>query len=332
MSISLKPLVNYLFGPGKGLVAADDKPDSTNKRLEEFNIPETLEKRTRYREIVVTTTNIEKYISGIIFHEETLSNTLSDGRLFHEVLRSRGIITGIKVDQGLTLLSRSSIEQKTNGLETLADRLLDYKKFGAQFCKWRSVFTIGKDMPTDECINENIKIFAKYTQIALQNNYLPILEPEVLTLGDHPIEVCKKTTQQILLSLFALLDKENVDMSQVILKTNMVLPGTDAKIKASPSEVAEKTIGCLTGSVPHNTGGIVFLSGGQSTLEANLHLNAICQVKSLPWPISFSFDRAFMYPVLKAWQGRKENIVRAQNELLEVTKDSSQALQGVFKP
>ena len=49
--------------------------------------------------------------------------------------------------------------------------------------------------------------------------------------------------------------------------------------------------------------GIMFLSGGQSELEATLNLNAMNQ-KPNPWHVSFSYARALQNSVLKTWKVR----------------------------
>lgn len=325
---SYKTIIHQLLAPNKGIIATDDRPDSMDKRLSQFNIESSKQNRTLCREIIITTPDIERFVSGVIFNEETLLDTLSDGRKFDQVLHSRGMIVGIKVDEGLTPHQGSPIEKVSIGLESLEKKLIDYKKHGAQFCKWRSVFTISDTIPSIDCIIENCRILSSYARVALENSFVPILEPEVLMDGDHNIEKCQEVTSQVLRHLFDTLQKEKIDTSNIILKCNMILPGHEAKIKASPQEVARHTIEALSISVPRNIGGIVFLSGGQSTLEATLNLNAIAQIQPVAWPISFSFDRAFVIPVLQSWQGHGQNIKKAQKELLRVVNDISQATNG----
>lgn len=327
---SFNTLISQLFAPHKGIIAADDRPESMDKRLSQFNIEANKQNRTRYREIVVTTPGIERFISGIIFSEETLLDPLSDGRRFNDVLNSRGMIVGVKVDEGLAPYQNSPIEKISIGLDSLEKKLINYKKHGAQFCKWRSVFTISNTCPSIDCIVENCKILSVYAKIALKNGFVPILEPEVLMDGDHNIERCHFVTAQVLRHLFETLQKESVNTTNIILKCNMILSGHDAKIKASPQEVARHTIEVLSTSAPHNVGGVVFLSGGQSTLEAMLNLNEIVKINPLPYPVSFCFDRVFMSPVLQSWQGHEQNIEKAQKELLAVVKNVSQAENGKF--
>src|SRR3990167_5942146 len=293
MNVSPTPLIRFLLRHGKGIIAADDRPESMNKRLEEFKISPTSKNRTLYREIVATTPGIERYISGVILHEETLIATLSSGRSFHETLHARGIITGVKVDQGLEPYNKSA-EQTTKGIGTLSKRLVEYKKHGAQFCKWRCVFIITDSTPSDDLIKENAKNLAMYVKTVLASDLVPIIEPEVLMEGNHSLSDCHEVTRRVLQSVFDAIENEKINMAHIILKCNMILPGKKAKVKASPQEVAYETVECLHSAVPAETGGIVFLSGGQSTIEAILNLNAIFKISPLPWPVSFSFDRAFM--------------------------------------
>ncbi len=321
-------LINQLLAPGKGIIAADDRPQTINTRLEEWNIEPTSQNRTLYREIVATTPGLEKFASGVIFHKETLGSTLSDGRSFKDALHARGIVIGIKVDEGLSHYDQESNEQYTKGLSSLAKRLKEHKLQGAQFCKWRSVFVISAITPSEEVIANNVSRLVTYTQIALESNYVPILEPEVLMDGSHSIDDCQKATKIVLHTVFEELKKASVNLSDIILKCNMILPGTKTKSKSTPLEVAQKTTELLKTVVPAQTGAVVFLSGGQSTFEAMLNLNAIGQNLSLPYPVSFSFDRAFMYPVLKIWQGKSQNIKKAQEELLTIIANMSKARTG----
>ena len=55
----------------------------------------------------------------------------------------------------------------------------------------------------------------------------------------------------------------------------------------------------------------MFLSGGQSELEATLNLNAMNQAPN-PWHVSFSYARALQNTVLKTWQGDSKNVEAAQ--------------------
>jgi len=55
--------------------------------------------------MLLTSPGIEQYISGVIFHEETVKQTTKTGVNFVEYLKSKGIVPGIKVDKGLGILN-----------------------------------------------------------------------------------------------------------------------------------------------------------------------------------------------------------------------------------
>jgi fructose-bisphosphate aldolase, class I len=64
----------------------------------------------------------------------------------------------------------------------------------------------------------------------------------------------------------------------------------------------------------------VFLSGGQSEEEATVNLNAINRYAAAtggrPWALSFSFGRALQASAIQAWQGKADNVGKAQEEFL----------------
>ena len=92
-----------------------------------------------------------------------------------------------------------------------------------------------------------------------------------------------------------------------VLKPNMVLSGKLCADRAGVDEVAEKTVRCLKRAVPAAVPSIVFLSGGQSDIEATATLNAMNAAHDTPWNLSFSYGRALQAAPLQAWGGSAEN-------------------------
>jgi fructose-bisphosphate aldolase class I len=86
---------------GKGILAADESTGTIGKRFQTIGVENTHENRQAYRELLFTAPDIEKFISGVIMYDETVRDNCKDGTKFCEVLRSRGIHCGIKVDTGL---------------------------------------------------------------------------------------------------------------------------------------------------------------------------------------------------------------------------------------
>lgn len=328
--LSIPEIIKKITELPKGILAADESISTIARRFSAFNIPCTEETRRAYREMLFTTPDIEKYLSGVILFEETLDQCTVEGASFTELLIDRGILPGIKVDRGTQELFYGSSEKVTIGLEDLTDRLFLYKSKRAFFTKWRAVIAIGDGIPTDECILENAKILAKYSKIAQNEQMVPIVEPEVLIDGGHDIDRCAQVTHKVLKTVFQELDRESVNLEGIILKPNMILPGKDSNQQVSSHEIAQKTISCLKSVVPQEVPAIMFLSGGQTPEQAIENLAEINKEQNLPWRLSFSYARALQSQVMEAWGGKKENVPNAQKIFLELLKKTSDASLGIL--
>jgi len=176
----LEKIVVQLIAPGKGILATDETAGTLAKRFNALNIACTAESRRDYRELMYSTPGLGTFISGVILFEETLKQkSLTDVPLPH-LLISQDILVGIKVDKGLLPLSCFAPEKVTQGLDGLAERLLEYKQLGACFAKWRAVIGIGIDIPTSAAIAANAHALARYAAICQELGLVPIIEPEVL--------------------------------------------------------------------------------------------------------------------------------------------------------
>lgn len=316
--------------PGKGLLAADESTGTIEKRFNALNIPCSQETRRAYRELLLTTPNLEQYVSGVILFEETLYQNTSTGVSFIEILNQKNIIPGIKVDKGLVALTGTD-EKVTQGLDGLADRLQTYKNQGARFAKWRAVFSIGQNTPSRLAIKSNAIDLARYAAICQRIGIVPIVEPEVLIDGDHSIETCFTVSEKVLHSVFHQLFKHNVILECMILKPSMVTPGKESAEQVSANDIAQATLAVLRRSVPAAVPSINFLSGGQTPIQATENLNQMHQLeKPLPWNVSFSFARALQEPCMQAWLGKKENTTTAQQIFAEVARANSFASRGEF--
>ena len=125
--------------------------------------------------------------------------------------------------------------------------------------------------------------------------------------------------------------KYRVDLGGLILKSSMVLAGDLNRDQSTPVEVANATLRTFHMSVPHEVGGIVFLSGGQSPKRSTENLNAIGKMGPQPWAITYSYSRAIEEPFLMAWQGKPENTEEAQKVLLHACKMNSLATEGRYE-
>ena len=308
----LNEIAVYIVSDGKGILAADESTGTIKKRFDSINTESTEKIRRDYREMLFQAEGMKNNIGGVILFEETLKQNATDGTSLVNVISSQGALPGIKVDKGLTLMNEDSEETVTNGLDDLNQRCQEFYKIGAKFTKWRAVITIGDNIPTDACINENMLRLADYAKIVQSNNMVPIVEPEVLMDGSHSIDDCYNVTSRVLKSLFQNLKDKNVDIKGTILKPNMIISGTNCTEQAGVQEVAEKTVKCLLENVPEDLPGIAFLSGGQSDIDATAHLDAMNKIGGFTWKLSFSYGRALQQAALKAWMGKEENMNNAQ--------------------
>ncbi len=324
--------VAALMAPGKGILAADESDSTAGKRLAMVNLPNEPEHRQDFRELLFTAPGVDEYLSGVILYDSSLRNSTDDGMPFPDVLLSRGIVPGIKVDRGINDLHGFPGEVVTQGLDDLAERFAEYYSLGARFAKWRAVITVDEDLPSEACLEMNAVMLARYAQLAQAAGIVPMVEPEVIFAGNHSIQEAEKDTTKTLQVLFSVLQKYRVDLKALILKSSMVLAGDAYEKQSTPAEVAGATLRTFAMSVPPETGGIVFLSGGQTPKRATTNLNAICALGVQPWPITFSFSRAIEEPFLMAWQGKPENTDDAQATLLHAVKMNGLALKGQYDP
>ena len=309
---TLEEIANYIVSDGKGILAADESSGTIEKRFKSINVESTEDNRRKYREMLFRSPVMADAIGGVILFDETLRQKSSDGDYLRTVILDHGSLPGIKVDQGVKEFEGGSDEKITTGLDGLHERCQEYEKLGAKFTKWRAVINVSDEIPSNNCISENMNALAEYALIAQQNNMVPIVEPEVIMDGSHSVERCHEVTNQTLLVLFEMLDKKNVNIKGTLLKPNMVVSGTENNFQAPIEEVAEKTLQCLKSSVPDELPGIVFLSGGQSDLDATAHLDAMNKIGGFKWKLSFSYGRALQQAALKTWAGKDDNLEAAQ--------------------
>ena len=333
MSIDqLEEIAQAMVAPGKGIIAIDESNNTIKKRFDGVGIECTEENRRAYRELLLTTPKLSDYISGAILYDETLRQSTKAGVPFTKVMMDAGILPGIKVDKGPVPLAGFPGDVVTEGLDGLRDRLKEYAKLGAKFAKWRAVISISDDNPSGTCIEANCHALARYAALCQEAGIVPMVEPEVLIDGSHDIDVCYEVTEATLRSLFGAMYEQNVILEGSILKASMVISGKDCPDQADVEDVAEATLRCLKSTVPATVPGIVFLSGGQSDEAATAHLNAMNQMGSKPWPLSFSYGRAMQTAALQIWsKDLTGNIAKAQQTVYARARDNGLAALGQWK-
>lgn len=319
----------------KTILAADESTGTITKRLASIGLTSTPELNRQYRQMLFSAPQIEKYISGVILYDETLRQSTDDGTPFAAFLSGKGIVPGIKVDQGTSPLTDGSVDTMTKGLDGLRERLLEYRKLGARFAKWRAVFTITDDAPSRDAIERNTEDLAIYAKVCQDADIVPIVEPEVLMDGSHTIERDREVTGAALARLFAKLREHEVVLNGVVLKPNMITAGTKNQTQIPKDQVADETIATLLEFAPLEVPGIAFLSGGQSPELATEHLNLINKRKiadlaKYPWKITASYGRALQGEALEAWAGKPENVTKAQSVFIARAEKVYKAALGAL--
>jgi fructose-bisphosphate aldolase class I len=324
---------NRIVRPGCGILAADESTGTIGSRFKGINVENTEDNRRAYRELLFTASGLEKYISGVILYEETLYQKQSNGTPFVELLNNLGVLIGIKVDKGCVDLGTNK-ETATQGLDDLGKRCAKYYADGARFAKWRAVLRINvvNGQPSEVAIRENAHGLARYAVICQENGLVPIVEPEVLVDGTHTIDQCAEASERVLAGVIRECQNQGLLWEGALLKPNMVTPGTECTSRVSPQEIAWKTVRTLQRTLPTSCPGVTFLSGGQSEEEASENLNAMNKLDcKRPWSLTFSFGRALQHSCLRAWVGKPENVQAAQNVLLGMCLNNSQANLGTFE-
>ena len=328
----LEQTAKALVAPGKGILAADESTGTIKKRFDSIGVESTEENRRAYRDLLFTTEGAEEFISGVILYDETLRQSSADGTPFPELLSSKEIVPGIKVDLGAKPLAHAPGETITEGLDGLRERLPEYYELGARFTKWRAVIAIGAGLPSEYCVWTNAHALARFGALSQEAGLVPIIEPEVLMDGDHTIERSFDVTSRVLHGVFTELRDQRVHFEQMLLKPNMVLSGYDTSEQADAAEVAAQTLHCFYRHVPAAVPGVVFLSGGQSDEDATAHLNEMNASAPHPWELSFSYGRALQAPALKAWGGAEENVEAAQRAFYARARLNGLARSGSYSP
>ena len=324
----LNKIALKIISNGKGILAADESNGTMTKRLENVQVPSTPENRLLFRETLFSSTSMKNCIGGVILYDETIKQISSSKKKIPELISETGAVPGIKVDTGAKVLSNSTDEKITEGLDGLRERLKEYYKLGARFTKWRAVYIISEKYPSKLAIYSNAHALARYAALVQEAGMVPIVEPEVLMDGDHNAEECFKKTSEVLKKCFEELIVNKVQLNGTILKPNMVLPGTNSDQKIDNKEIAEMTIKCLRESVPKEVPGIAFLSGGQSESDATKNLNLINVHNNTNFIMTYSYGRALQQSALKFWSKNLENIEETQKIFNHRANMNSLAAQG----
>jgi len=325
-----------LAAPGTGLLAADESTATIGKRFEAIGLANTEEHRRAYRSLLATGEGLQEHISGVILYEETLfqdSDTSAGGAPIVELFQQKGIIPGIKVDQGVEPLAGGLAgESWCTGLKGLAERSARYYARGARFAKWRAVLRISAaGCPSELAVRENAWGLARYARTVQEQGLVPIVEPEILMDGDHDIATTASVQEWVLRTVYEALAMNGVFLEGSLLKPSMTTSGADCPQPAALEEVGEFTARTLSRSVPAAVPAILFLSGGLSEEDASLCLNAINEAAAqgyAPWHLGFSFGRALQHSCLQHWGG--SDLAAGQAALLARARANGAASRGAY--
>ena len=317
-----------IIGNGRGILAADESTGTMTKRLESVDVQSTPENRLLFRETLFTSDRMKDCIGGVILYDETIKQQSNSGKKIPELISNFGSVPGIKVDTGAKTLSNSKEEKITEGLDGLRERLKIYYDIGARFTKWRGVYIISDKYPSKLSIKSNAHALARYSALAQECGMVPIVEPELLMDGNHSADECYKKTSEVIKYCFEELELNKVNLKGVILKPNMILPGSNSNIKISNEEIAKLTVKCLKDSVPSEVPGIAFLSGGQTEIEATENLNQINIHNNTNFIMTYSYGRALQQSALKFWSKDISNSKDTQEIFNHRAKMCSLAAQG----
>ena len=321
--IALKILSN-----GKGILAADESTGTMTKRLEAINVPSSSKNRLLFREILFSSEAMKNCIGGVILYDETIKQTSNSNKTIPNLISSSGAFPGIKVDTGAKVLAGSPEEKITEGLDGLRERLKEYYKLGARFTKWRGVYNISNKYPSNLSIHSNAHALARYSALVQECGMIPIVEPEVLMDGNHSAEDCFNKTSEVIKKCFVELTLHNVDLTGIILKPNMILPGNKSDKKISSEEVAKLTLKCLKENVPSDVPGVAFLSGGQTEIQATQNLNLINKHNNTNFIMTYSYGRALQQSALKFWSKNIKDIQGTQEVFNHRANMCTLAAQG----
>jgi fructose-bisphosphate aldolase class I len=297
----LNKIALRILSNGRGILAADESTGTMTKRLEAINVPSSSENRLLFRETLFSSEGMKNCIGGVILYDETIKQVSNSNKTIPDLISSSDTIPGIKVDTGAKVLAGSPEEKITEGLDGLRERLKEYYKLGARFTKWRGVYNISNKYPSKLSVHSNAHALARYSALVQECGMVPIVEPEVLMDGNHSAEDCFNKTSEVIKKCFEELILNNTDLTGVILKPNMILPGNKSAQKISSEEVAKLTLKCLKENVPTDVPGIAFLSGGQTEIQATENLDLINKHNDTNFIMTYSYGRALQQSALKFW-------------------------------
>ena len=323
-----------LVDHGKGLLACDESHEVISCRFQSAHMDNHAQNRIGMREILFKTDGLSKFISGAILVEEELLQCDSFDNKLVKVLKERGIIPGIKADEGLkALIGGGDNEKWTAGLDNLDSRSQGYYENGARFASWRTVFKVDVKggCPTKLMLEVAAHNFARFARNCQENGLVPIVEVEILQVGSHSVEVTARVMRHILMCVYAKLQSHGVLLRGSLLRMSMVTPGVESREEAGLQVVAEKTVETLDATLPPSVPGVCFLSGALSDENAARALSLMTKVSRKGiCRFTFSFSDRLQERAIQTWRGRAGWTAMAQHTVIKGAEVLSECSQGRY--
>ena len=329
-SRNLNEIANKLVRSGAGIMAADRPRPAFEQLLAGTGSSVHDDSYRDWSELLFTAPGLNEHVSGTIMTDEQVRLRDARGESLLEQVIDRDMIPGISPFTGMVALAGSADETVGSGLDGLRERLAEYAAMGVGFSKWRAAFLMGPGTPSDYAIAANTYVMAQVAALSQEAGIVPIVEPEVMLVGDHTIEECFAVTERVLARTFEALYLHRVALEGTLVKASMVLSGDKCPVQADVDAVAEQTVKCFRRRIPAAIPGIVFLSGGQSDYHATAHLNAMNANYELPWKLSFSYARALQREPMEVWRNQPRNVPAAQAALLHRANMNALASVGLW--
>ena len=304
----LEAVVEHIGQPGKGISACDESGRTINPRFEKVGVEASEDKRRAYRQMLFEAPGAPECISAAILDPETVFQKSSAGVPLPQVLTERGILPGVKPSLQVYKLPGCDGETVMQGLDSLAERLREYKAAGCVFAKWRSPLTIdvAAGKPSQLAIEANMRDQARYALICQSEGIVPIVEPDLVLAGSHTLEDAVEINVRVLNVLLGSMAEHGVHFDGCILKVNMVNAGKDCETRYTPDDIADANLRTLRRTLPVSVRTVNYLSGGQSLSDAAARLNAMNRMKAArggdryaPWNLSYSWSAAVQLPLFE---------------------------------
>lgn len=325
-----------LVAPGKGLLATDESEETLFAKFVANSIEDSDGARRAYRSLVYGSPELGSYVSGAVLAADAFFDESIEGQPFLEILEANGLVPGVRVDLGSRLLPGArEAETFATGLDGLEERSSAFRERGARFAKWRARFRIADldGAPSALAIKENCWTMARAARTLQELGLVPLVEPAVLTDGDHTIERCAEIQERIYSEVFRAMSENGCFLEGLLVKPSMTTPGFDCPDRATPELVAAYSVRTLERTVPSAVPGITFNSGGLSEEEASRVLDAMNRIERKgPWSLTYGFARSLQTSCLATWAGNPDNVQAGQAMLLGRAKANSAANLGKYAP